>query len=503
MVQTRFARVLLTAILLLISNTPVFGACAGGAGCARSDRLTLAVTGVGSSAGSLSGFTDAAYQWSAANSCPTLRTSCQQPGALQTSAFEFVGDLPGLGPARLYLDPNRKSGGKVVPMVLPQSAAAIDPDGGLFPAVNEMTFYLRLDVPDLGLHLASVQPVTVRAVIGEWPPPPGTNYVLQKRVQFAERDSVTGAPTGPVLAKLEVGSQAYFHPAGPIETTLEQTSVQGNSVSLSARLATQTADSLRVVWHLYSREKIVSLGQPSASTPEYGPRAGRADLQPGVPQLIDLPAQMTKPGSEFVTLFAAAESGGQIFGGRQDLRVVLPDNGLMISEIAPTTVKGGSSQTLVLTGDGFELPLSLSVSEAGIDVGKLTLVSPQEVRAEVVFRDAVYPGPIDVTLTSNGRVFTFVDALTVLWPRPVIQRIEPVVQPAGVKSLLRIHGDFFLAPSFVSLGPNVQVVSVRRVRRDLLSVTILAPTGFTGTADVIVVGANGSAAQAGAVTIVP
>lgn len=531
MIPERFVGCL-CALILCLAALParVEAGCGGGAGCARSDSIDIVLTAIGPTQGTLFGFTDADYKGAA----PDEQSSCEQPGDLQTTRFEFAGDLPGVGAVRLYLDPARSSGGSLVPQSLPQSASAIDPDGGLFPAVNEMKFYLRLDIPDLGLELANIQPLTVKAVVGSWPPPVGTAYQLQQQVQFAERDPLTGAPTGPVLATVQLGSQAQFHAPGPLDTDLEQVAVQGDTVAVEASLTAQTTAPLETVWHVYSRGKLVTLDttpaspatgtgsggigvgtgasystespvdeEAQAAEAEYGPEAGEASLAPGTPEVIGVSAQLSKPGSEYVTLFAATRSGNQVFGGRHGLRIVRPDNGLKVSGVFPATAVAGTSGTLVLTGQGFQHPLSLTASAPGITIGTLTLVSPQEVQAQVVFQAAAKPGTVDLKLTSNGREFTFVEAFTMRWPRPQIGQVGPAVLTAGTQSVLSIHGDFFHAPSFVSLGSNVQVVSVQRVSRNLLSVTVVPASGFSGPVDVIVVGANGSAAKAGAVTVVP
>lgn len=504
MAQKWFGRFLPAALLLISSlffpSRVCHAGCAGGAACARSDKIQIEIFGMASVSGTLFGYTGANYEWPAKPS-PDRQTSCLQPGMLATQRFEFAGDLPGLGPARLSLDPERRSGGQVLPQSLPQDAASIPAGGGFFPAVNEMTFFLRLDLPDLGLHLVNIQPLTVRAVVGSWPPPEGTVYELQKGVQFAQRDPLTGKPVGPALAKLKLGSHAFFHPPGPLEVTLEPEGLDGDTMSLIGRLTAQ-ATPLHAVWQLYSRGTIAVLGEPIPAAPEFGPQAGRADLSPGVPQKITLPVRMAAPGSEVVTLMVAAQSGDQIFGGRSDLRVVLPDRGLRISAVTPEVATAGSQRTVILSGEGFEAPVSLNVSALGITVGAVTLVSPQEVRAEIDFT-AAPPGSIDVMLTSNGRQFTYADALTVLWPPPVIRRVRAAPAVPDQRITFQIEGDFFLTPSSVGLGPHVEVLSVRYVSRNLLSVTARPAAGFPGPVDVVVVAANGSTALVGGLTVTP
>ncbi|HEV2855373.1 MAG TPA: hypothetical protein VHC97_21440 [Thermoanaerobaculia bacterium] len=492
-------------LLVTFLAPPSFGACPGG--CPRGDTTSITVAAVGPVSGILFGFTDADYQ-SPLTATPAAdeQTSCAQPGELRTRRFEFAGDPPGLGPVHLYLDPNRSSGGGVTPQAMPQSAGQVQPNGGLYPAVNDMKFYLRLDIPDLGMRLVNVGPLHVTAPVGAWPPPEGTIYDLQKAVQFAERDPQTGAPTGPVLATLNLGSHATFYGAGPLTATLSQASTSGNTVNLTAQVSSQSSSALNAVWHFYSREKIAALGQPAPAAmvaSEFGPQAGRLSLPASGSQTIGVPVQMTRPGSEPVSFFVSAASNGQIFGSKQTVRAVLPNQGLQVTAVSPETASAGASVTLTLTGTGFALPLSLSTGDPNVQITGVNLLSPQTVQASLQVLGSAAPGYRDLTVTSNGRQFKVVEAFTVTWPRPAITQALPASVSGGAAFTFDVKGDFFLSPSFVGLGPNVTVQSVQRVSRDKLTVTAQAAPGFTGPVDVIVVGANGSAALAGGLTVTP
>lgn len=505
------AAVLLLCLLSAAEVAVARAGCSGGDMCGRSDLMSMHMEGLGPIAGNLFGYTDAFYGVASPEEVARgvlaegdSRGSCEQPSVLTDRRFEFAGRLPGVGAARLYLDPTRPSRGEVLPTRLPDKLEDKASTGGLFPAVNEMRFFLRLDLPEMGkagLYLTNVHPLTVRAHIDEWPPPRGTVYRMVEPVEFRERDPETGAPVGPVLATIAQESTSCFHGGGPLEVSVEAKSSQGRGpVRLEGQIRSSSRDPLEAVWHLYSRGRLVELDTSERGHSLLGPHAGQVELGGSrrSSSRVRARVKLHSPGSEFVSFMAASAKGnavecdGHIFGDQAAVRVVRADRGLRIDLVEPAVLEAGTEATLNVSGASFQEPLALSVSGSGVDVIQVEQPAENHLRVRVRVEAAADPTRRDLHLRSREREFLFVEAFTVVWPPPVVHRVEPSSLAPGREVELTIDGDFFPALSSVSLGQNVEVHEVvRRSRRQLL-VRASVSHKAAGTADVIVVGANGT-----------
>lgn len=491
--------------------------CPGGEMCARSDVLTMRLSGVGPVEGNLFGFTDTLY--GAAGPDEVARGaldgeesagSCKQPSLLTDQRFEFAGFLPGVGAVRLYLDPRRPSRGEVVPAEIPDRLPESPSRDGAFPAVNEMRFFLHLDLPDMGesgMQLVNVEPLIVRAPIREWPPPVGTVYELDGPVEFAERDPKTGKAVGPVRATIAQESISCFQGTGPLEVSLEAGESKGRApVRLHGGIRSDSREELETIWHLYTRGRLVTLdSKRGKGEGKLGPQAGSVTVggQDRSSARIQARVKFRRPGSEFVTFMAAASDPGRefttecdqrIFGSQADLRVTQPDRGLLVSRVKPEVVEAGSEVALEITGEGFEQPLKLSFSGSGIELLGVERVSEERLRAKVRVGPEAAPTLRDLRIGSGKREFHFTEAVTVLWPPPVVHSVKPTTLANGPVEL-KIEGEFFPALTSVGLGPQVKVLGVdRQSRRHLVVQAEVsgAAEGSADVADVIVVGANGT-----------
>ncbi len=498
--------------------------CPGGEGCARGDFMDVTIEGLGELTAILGGFTDSFYgiipepPLVASGVVTDSETSCSQPGYLTDRRFEFAGDVPGLGPARLFLDPTRLSRGTVKPINMPQSFEELTPNTSVYPAVNEFRFYLRLNFPefgDNGLQLVNRNPLTVRGQFDEWPPPLGTVYHLVEPVQFSERNPNTGEPVGPVLATLEMPSHACFYgaEAGAITTSIAQIGLNGAHALLEATVVSTV--NTAAIWHAYSAGTILTLNPtpPPLGAPEFGPQAGRLNLVAGVPKQVQFSATFGQAGSEFVRFMVHADTGAgndcmtRLSGSQNVVRVVRPNVGLSVDGVAELSyaLLAGTTTEVTFTGTGFQQPVAIEFSGTGVTAQEVNIISPQEIRATIQVSTSAEPTTRNARFTSNGRQFLLAKSNDVIWPPPEVISVDPPVLFTSVPTELNITGKYFLPLSFVSLGPNVDVIDVSRISPTLLRARVVPRSPNTATAagpaDVVVVAANGASGINNAVSL--
>jgi hypothetical protein len=286
---------------------------------------------------------------------------------------------------------------------------------------------------------------------------------------------------------------------------------------LEARF-TSTDDSSRdVVWHFYTRGRLIELGTPisggsaatltpgEAARPELGPQAGITALPPQSPHSLRVTARFAKPGSEFVKFMAATSAGDEAYGNQHSVRAFQADSGLVLTSLQPEQALAGSTTTLVLSGEDFQAPLQIEFGDPAISASKVRLISSREVWIDVTIPGTAEPGTHDVVVTSQGRTFTFAEGFTTLWPPPVVTAVSPVLFSAKDTAAQQLHvtGDFFFAPSFVNLGSQMQVLSVQRLSRWELLVEAVPVAGSNGAVDLEVAGPGGKSRLPRAATIVP
>jgi len=432
-------------------------------------------------------------------------TSCFQPALLQDRRFEFAGQISGLGPVRLYLDPVRISTGTIAadPTSLPHSCAEIVPGQTVFPARNQLAFYLRLDIPDLGLALTNVNPLSVSTTIGTWPPPVGATYALAQQVNFADRGP-DGLPVGPTRATLKLSSVSEFSPPGGYTLNVSQGVTSPAQIDVTGSITSSADTAIAVTWHYYTRGTLAALGATPSGTAAFGPQAGIATLpSSGSVATVPLTLTLSRPGSEFVTFVASTVLHGQGRSDKGELRVVLPDNGLVVSSVSPATIPAdGQVHQVTLTGQGFQLP-TVAFTGAGVTVQQVVVVNSQLLHVNVVVALNALPTTRDIIVTSTGRSFYFAQGPTVTWPAPGITSVSPTHISAGQAFNLTVTGSRFMPSPSVTLGTQLQVTGVQRISSTMLTVTGQAPLSASGPVDVVLLTASGAACLSAGLVVDP
>jgi len=129
-----------------------------------------------------------------------------------------------------------------------------------------------------------------------------------------------------------------------------------------------------------------------------------------------------------------------------------------ISAVSPN--QGIQSQTLAsvtITGNNFNGATSVSFG-ADVAVNSFTVISKNEITANITIASIAAPGPRDVSVTASG-TGTLPSGFTVNYAPPTVSSVTPNQEIQGQSLNVTITGDYFSGATAVSFGLGVSVDS--------------------------------------------
>ena len=168
-----------------------------------------------------------------------------------------------------------------------------------------------------------------------------------------------------------------------------------------------------------------------------------------------------------------------------------------LTSINPASGAQSAAVTVTLTGTNFVDGPSVNVSNSGIAVSNVNVVSATQMTATLTIASTAALGPASVTVATPGGISAAV-TFTVTPPGPVISSISPASGTLGASVPVTLTGANFLAGATVAVSnsgvtvSNVTVVSATQITANFA----IAVTASPGPANVTVTASNGTSAPA-------
>ena len=163
----------------------------------------------------------------------------------------------------------------------------------------------------------------------------------------------------------------------------------------------------------------------------------------------------------------------------------------IINALVPSSALAPGGTTVSVNGASFQT--GALVFLGGYPAGLQGTGSPTQL---VVTSPAAQPGKADVVVTNpDGQSFTLPLGFTFLVPPPVFSSnnpVSPAAGPTGGGNEVTIKGSYFMTPVSVYFG-NAQVQTIKSQSAN--SITVVAPQGLAGAADIRIVNSDGQYAS--------
>jgi hypothetical protein len=193
-------------------------------------------------------------------------------------------------------------------------------------------------------------------------------------------------------------------------------------------------------------------------------------------------------GNVVVTVGGVASNGANF--------AVLPPAPVLTS-VSPASGVQGTIVPVTLTGANFVAPAAVAVSNPGVTVGGVTVVSATQITATLTIGAGATTGAANVTVTTSGgtsgpAVFTVNPAA------PVLTSVSPGSGVQGTSVPVTLTGANFVAPAAVAVSnPGVTVGGVTVASATQITATLTIGAGATtGAANVTVITSGGTSGTA-------
>ncbi len=481
----RGAGVFLAVLIIALTVPTAFAADAWSERDTRTNVLALALNGFGSSTAVAYGYFEIDYNGS----------NPEQPVELAMSDFELGARFPLFNGVHIYLNDRIESYGHVRPKWAFYDSVSVG-DGSFFPAVNDNMFFLELRIEQMGTTCKSMGPVHLIADIDEWPTPPGTVYRVEEDVNFKSVDSRGNYQQLGLTVHLDSNLCAWFYERGAVETELREVKRQGDLITLEGSVTSHSDSVFAYGWTFYSGGEIIEKITPHADSiaAQYGDFAGHDTLRTGDRHAYNLDVRMKRPGMERL-YFLTAGREVDFVGDKEFIEVHLPDKGLDVHDMNNWRFNQGAQTEVTISGAGFREPLEIVFDTTGISAAEIHIDSPESLRAVFNIDEAAPPVDYDMTVKSDGRNFTVVDAVRVKTLEHVVTGVDLDKIVTGKDFTLNIHGERFPERVYVSLGDSVTLHDIVRKSDTEIQVAGMLSTYDESkpAVDVIVAGALHSA----------
>ena len=489
----RAAGMFLAVLILMLTVPATFAADAWSERDTRTNVLALALNGFGSSTAVAYGYFEIDYNGS----------NPEQPVELAMSDFELGARFPLFNGIHIYLNDKIESYGHVRPRWAFYDSVSVG-DGSFFPAVNDNMFFLELRIEQMGTTCKSMGPVHLIADIDEWPPPPGTVYHVEEDVNFKSVDSRGNYQQLGLTVHLDSNLCAWFYKKGAVDTELREIKRKGDLITVEGTVTSHSDSVFAYGWTFYSGGSLIEKITPHADSMEaqYGDFAGHDTLRTGERHVYNLDVRMKRPGMERLYLLTAGREIGFV-GDKKFIEVHLPDDGLDVRDMDQWRFNQGDKAEVTISGTGFREPVEFAFDTTGITVSEIHIDSPETVRAVFNIDAAAAPVDYDMTVMSDGRSFTVVDAVRVKTLEHVVTGVDLEKIVTGQAFTLNIRGERFPERVYVSLGDSVVLHNIVRKSDTEIQVEGLLATYDESkpTVDVIVAGALHSAILRDAISV--
>ena len=163
-----------------------------------------------------------------------------------------------------------------------------------------------------------------------------------------------------------------------------------------------------------------------------------------------------------------------------------------ISAVSPNQgIQGQTLASVTITGNNFNGATAVSFG-ADITVNSFTVISNNEITANITIASIAAPGPRDVSVTASG-TGTLPSGFTVNYAPPTVSSVTPNQEIQGQSINVTITGDYFSGATSVSFGLGVSVDSftIDSVNQITAGITI-SSAATPGTRNVSVTNPGGT-----------
>jgi hypothetical protein len=169
----------------------------------------------------------------------------------------------------------------------------------------------------------------------------------------------------------------------------------------------------------------------------------------------------------------------------------------LITSVEPNQGRQGETLNLTITGANFTGAAAIHFG-AGISVNSFNVLSSNQISANITIAPDAFAGLRDVSVTTPGGSYAFLNGFTVRQATPVITSISPAVGNRGSTAAVTINGSNLAGATAVNFGEGIEVTGFSSISPMQLSVNlIINADAATGLRDVSVTTPGGSFTQPG------